>query len=82
MVLRITLRSSVVDYNYLRITAGPAGAAPPARRMGSKRFRMRISPVSSENIAEFVQYCRRYGVEHDESFLPDDTFIPTQAPQA
>lgn len=38
---------------------------------------MEISPVSLENVAEFVCYCRRYGPEHDESFLPDDTFVPT-----
>lgn len=38
---------------------------------------MKISPVSLENVAEFVRYCRRYGAEHDESFLPTNTFVPT-----
>jgi ribosomal protein S18 acetylase RimI-like enzyme len=38
---------------------------------------MEISQVSLENVVEFVCYCRRYGAEHDESFLPDDAFVPT-----
>jgi mycothiol synthase len=28
-------------------------------------------------VAEFVRYCRRYGAEHDDSYLADDTFVPT-----
>ena len=38
---------------------------------------MKTIPVSSENVTDFVRYCRRYGAEHDESFLPDETFVPT-----
>jgi len=38
---------------------------------------MRVDPVSMENVAEYVSYCRRYGAEHDDSFLPDDAFAPT-----
>jgi mycothiol synthase len=38
---------------------------------------MKIIPVSLENAAEFVRYCRHYGGEHDESFLPADSFVPT-----
>jgi len=38
---------------------------------------MKPVPVSSENVTEFVHYCRRHGAEHDESFLPDETFVPT-----
>jgi len=38
---------------------------------------MRTIPVSSKNVADFVRYCRRYGAEHDDSFLPDDSFVPT-----
>jgi len=41
------------------------------------RHRMQTISVSLENVAEFVRYCRRYGTEHDESFLPDETFVPT-----
>lgn len=38
---------------------------------------MKTVKVSLENAADFVRYCRRYGGEHDESFLPDETFVPT-----
>ena len=38
---------------------------------------MRTVHVSSENVVEFTCYCRRYGGEHDESFLPSDSFAPT-----
>jgi mycothiol synthase len=38
---------------------------------------MKTVRVSPENVAKFVRYCRRYGAEHDESFLPDDSFVPT-----
>lgn len=39
---------------------------------------MKTLAISLENVAEYVRYCRVYGAEHDESFLPDDTFIPTE----
>lgn len=39
---------------------------------------MAIIPVSPENVTEYVRYCQRHGAEHDESFLPDATFLPTE----
>jgi mycothiol synthase len=39
---------------------------------------MKISPVTRHNAAEYIRYCRRYGAEHDESYLPDDAFVPTE----
>ncbi|MBN1178763.1 MAG: GNAT family N-acetyltransferase [Anaerolineae bacterium] len=39
---------------------------------------MTISPISLDNVAEYVRYCRLHGAEHDESFLPDDAFVPTE----
>ncbi|MBN2086684.1 MAG: GNAT family N-acetyltransferase [Anaerolineales bacterium] len=38
---------------------------------------MKISPVSRKNAAQYIRYCRLYGAEHDDSFLPDEAFIPT-----
>jgi mycothiol synthase len=37
---------------------------------------MKVIPVSLENVAEFVRYSQSYGAEHDESFLPDEAFVP------
>lgn len=42
-----------------------------------RRCSTKVTPVSMENVAEYVRYCGRYGAEHDDSFLPDDTFVPT-----
>jgi ribosomal protein S18 acetylase RimI-like enzyme len=39
--------------------------------------RIQTIPVSEKNVMEFVRYCQCYGAEHDESFLPDETFVPT-----
>ncbi len=39
---------------------------------------MDIFPVSLANVAEYVRYCRLYGPEHDESFLPDVGFTPDE----
>ena len=39
---------------------------------------MRTIPVTNENVAIYIDYCRRHGAEHDESFLPADTFVPTE----
>ncbi|MBU1049280.1 GNAT family N-acetyltransferase [Candidatus Bipolaricaulota bacterium] len=38
---------------------------------------MRIARVSDDNTTAYVSYCQRYGAEHDESFLPNDAFVPT-----
>jgi mycothiol synthase len=38
---------------------------------------MKMIQVSLENVKEFIHYCRRHGAEHDESFLPDEAFVPT-----
>lgn len=32
--------------------------------------------VSNSNLVQFISYCRRYGVENDDSFLPDEDFSP------
>ncbi len=37
----------------------------------------RIVPVTGDNAAAFVAYCRAHGAEHDESFLPQADFVPT-----
>ena len=39
---------------------------------------MTIIPVTSENAAEYIRYCRSHGAEHDESYLPDEHFVPTE----
>ena len=39
---------------------------------------MTIIPVTSENAAEYIRYCRSHGAEHDESYLPDERFVPTE----
>ena len=36
---------------------------------------MRTEPVGSGNRSRFVEYCARYGREHDESYLPGDDFV-------
>lgn len=35
---------------------------------------MRIQTLTNENISYFIQYCNKYGKEHDESFLPNVNF--------
>lgn len=40
---------------------------------------MKIIPVTRDNTADYVSYCRRHGAEHDESFLPNDAFAVTDA---
>jgi mycothiol synthase len=36
-----------------------------------------IEAVTRENAADFVAYCRTYGPQHDESYLPEQGDIPT-----
>ena len=38
---------------------------------------MTIIPVTNENVATYIDYCRCHGAEHDESFLPSEAFVPT-----
>ena len=37
---------------------------------------MRIERMESDQLPAFIEYCQRYGPEHDESFLPGDKFQP------
>lgn len=37
--------------------------------------KMKTVPVSFD-ATQFLHYCQQYGKEHDESFLPQDTFMP------
>ena len=39
---------------------------------------MEIVPVSLHNCADYIGYARRYGPEHDESFLPEIGFTPDE----
>ena len=42
---------------------------------------MRTDIVTESNVDRFIEYCSRYGKEHDESFLPDDAFaVSTHQP--
>jgi mycothiol synthase len=36
---------------------------------------MRVEPVGRTNRNRFIEYCARYGGEHDESYLPGDEFV-------
>jgi mycothiol synthase len=36
-----------------------------------------VIPVTRDNVAAFVAYCRAHGAEHDESLLPEDDFVPS-----
>lgn len=35
---------------------------------------MRVQYLSNEKLKEFLEYCKKYGREHDESFLPNNEF--------
>jgi mycothiol synthase len=35
---------------------------------------MRVAPLAQHLIPAFLEYCARYGPEHDESYLPSDDF--------
>jgi len=35
---------------------------------------MRVEPVGRTNRNQFIEYCAKYGGEHDESYLPEDDF--------
>ena len=37
---------------------------------------MKTVELTQEHIAEFIEYCKIYGPEQDESFLPDENFTP------
>jgi len=36
---------------------------------------MKIQELNSKKFNEFIEYCNKYGSEHDDSFLPDEKFI-------
>lgn len=36
---------------------------------------MKVQELSNEELSEFLEYCGKYGREHDESYLPDDKFV-------
>ena len=39
---------------------------------------MTIIPVTKENVADYIHYCRSHGAQHDESYLPDERFVPSE----
>jgi len=39
---------------------------------------MNVIPVTTENTSAYIDYCQRYGAEHDESYLPSEAFVPTE----
>jgi mycothiol synthase len=40
---------------------------------------MQIARVTRSAAHQFITYCRNYGKEHDDSFLPDDDFVPDES---
>lgn len=36
---------------------------------------MKVQKLSHERLSEFLEYCEKYGREHDESYLPDEKFV-------
>lgn len=36
---------------------------------------MIVQKLSHEKLSEFLEYCEKYGREHDESYLPDEKFV-------
>lgn len=36
---------------------------------------MKVQKLSHEKLSEFLEYCGKYGREHDESCLPDEKFV-------
>lgn len=35
---------------------------------------MYVQPLANEKVSDFIQYCNKYGKEHDESYLPNEDF--------
>jgi ribosomal protein S18 acetylase RimI-like enzyme len=38
----------------------------------------KVEPVGRDNLAQFIRYAAAHGSEHDESYLPDKGFAPSQ----
>lgn len=36
---------------------------------------MRVQELNNDRYAEFLKYCKKHGKEHDDSYLPDKTFV-------
>jgi ribosomal protein S18 acetylase RimI-like enzyme len=39
---------------------------------------LKVEPVGRDNLAQFIRYAAAHGSEHDESYLPDEGFAPSQ----